>query len=108
MRTAVEVLSSPFQNQNGSIQPVGMEYSIGLMQQELAKEHRALPVLCDANGKAIVISDGPAPFVHTAAMRPGYASTKPRRSKLMPLSSTDVSLTFFAASMKSSITRLGW
>jgi mannose-6-phosphate isomerase-like protein (cupin superfamily) len=29
----------------------------------------------DAHGKAIVISDGMAPFVHTVPMRPGYAST---------------------------------
>lgn len=29
----------------------------------------------DEHGKAIVVSDGAAPFVHTAAARPGYAST---------------------------------
>ncbi|GAA0512104.1 cupin domain-containing protein [Pigmentiphaga sp. GD03639] len=29
----------------------------------------------DENGRAVVISDGPAPFVHTSDMRPGYAST---------------------------------
>ena len=38
----------------------------------------------DANGKAIVISDGPAPFVHTAAMRPGYASTDIWRTSETP------------------------
>jgi len=29
----------------------------------------------DNSGKAIVLSDGPAPFVHTSELRPGYAST---------------------------------
>jgi mannose-6-phosphate isomerase-like protein (cupin superfamily) len=29
----------------------------------------------DAQGKAIVISDGPSPFVHTTPLRPGYVST---------------------------------
>lgn len=29
----------------------------------------------DCNGKAVVVSDGPAPFVHATALRPGYAST---------------------------------
>ena len=29
----------------------------------------------DQQGKAIVVSDGPAPFVHTIEMRPGYSAT---------------------------------
>lgn len=29
----------------------------------------------DANGKAIVVEDGPAPFVHLNPARPGYSST---------------------------------
>jgi mannose-6-phosphate isomerase-like protein (cupin superfamily) len=29
----------------------------------------------DAQGKAIVVSDGPSPFVHTTPLRPGYFST---------------------------------
>jgi quercetin dioxygenase-like cupin family protein len=29
----------------------------------------------DADGRAIVLSDGAAPFVHTSELRPGYAST---------------------------------
>jgi quercetin dioxygenase-like cupin family protein len=29
----------------------------------------------DASGKAVVLSDGPAPFVHTIPLRPGYFST---------------------------------
>lgn len=29
----------------------------------------------DAQGKAVVLSDGPAPFVHTIPIRPGYYST---------------------------------
>jgi len=29
----------------------------------------------DADGKAVIVSDGAAPFVHTSALRPGYAST---------------------------------
>jgi mannose-6-phosphate isomerase-like protein (cupin superfamily) len=38
----------------------------------------------DANGKAVVISDGPAPFVHTSALRPGYASTDVWRTSATP------------------------
>ena len=29
----------------------------------------------DQHGKAIVVSDGPAPFVHTTQLRPGYSAT---------------------------------
>lgn len=29
----------------------------------------------DGSGKAIVVSDGPAPFVHTTELRPGYSAT---------------------------------
>lgn len=29
----------------------------------------------DADGKAVILSDGAAPFVHTSDLRPGYAST---------------------------------
>jgi quercetin dioxygenase-like cupin family protein len=29
----------------------------------------------DKDGKAIVVSDGPAPFVHTTELRPGYSAT---------------------------------
>ena len=29
----------------------------------------------DKNGKAIVVSDAPAPFVHTTELRPGYSAT---------------------------------
>ena len=38
----------------------------------------------DANGKAVVLSDGPAPFVHTAAQRPGYVSTDLWRTSATP------------------------
>ena len=38
----------------------------------------------DANGKAVIISDGPAPFVHTNPLRPGYASTDLWRTHEMP------------------------
>lgn len=38
----------------------------------------------DANGRAIVVSDGPAPFVHTAPGRPGYSSTDIWRTHAMP------------------------
>jgi mannose-6-phosphate isomerase-like protein (cupin superfamily) len=38
----------------------------------------------DENGKAIVISDGPAPLVHTVALRPGYASTDIWRTNETP------------------------
>ncbi|MEO7403821.1 MAG: cupin domain-containing protein [Burkholderiales bacterium] len=38
----------------------------------------------DANGKAIVVSDGPAPFVHTDEKRPGYQSTDVWRTSEMP------------------------
>lgn len=38
----------------------------------------------DENGKAIVISDGPAPFVMTHPARPGYVSTDIWRTNAMP------------------------
>ena len=38
----------------------------------------------DASGRAIVLSDGPAPLVHTNALRPGYASTDLWRTDAMP------------------------
>ncbi len=34
----------------------------------------------DKNGKAIVVSDAPAPFVHTTELRPGYSATDIRRT----------------------------
>ncbi|MBJ7244652.1 MAG: hypothetical protein JHD03_07560 [Solirubrobacteraceae bacterium] len=47
---AVAVLASPFQNEEGSIKPVGMEYSISAIEADLAVERRTLPILCDASG----------------------------------------------------------
>ncbi len=47
---AVEVLASPFQNENGSIQPVGMQYSLNTLKAELAKDGTVLPRLCDTKG----------------------------------------------------------
>jgi len=47
---AVEMLSSPFQNENGSIEPTGMQYSLDTMRAELAKDGTVLPLLCDAHG----------------------------------------------------------
>ncbi|MFM9882233.1 MAG: cupin domain-containing protein [Burkholderiales bacterium] len=38
----------------------------------------------DENGRAIVVSDGPAPFVHTAAARVGYSSTDIWRTLATP------------------------
>ena len=38
----------------------------------------------DDNGRAIVISDGPAPTVHTNSLRPGYLSTDLWRTHTMP------------------------
>jgi quercetin dioxygenase-like cupin family protein len=38
----------------------------------------------DESGKAIVISDGPAPFVHTIALRPNYYSTDIFRTNQTP------------------------
>jgi mannose-6-phosphate isomerase-like protein (cupin superfamily) len=38
----------------------------------------------DVNGKAVVISDGPAPAVHTNALRPGYSSVDVWRTTAMP------------------------
>ena len=38
----------------------------------------------DANGRAVVISDGPAPAVHTNAKRPGYRSTDIWRTAAAP------------------------
>jgi hypothetical protein len=47
---AVAVLASPFQNEEGSIKPTGMQYSISVIQADLAAERRTLPILCDASG----------------------------------------------------------
>ena len=47
---AVAVLASPFQNEEGSIKPTGMQYSISVIQADLAAERRTLPILCNANG----------------------------------------------------------
>lgn len=38
----------------------------------------------DSNGKAVIVSDGPAPFVHNNPLRPGYASTDIWRTHEMP------------------------
>lgn len=38
----------------------------------------------DESGRAVVISDGPAPFVHTSELRPGYASTDVWRTSETP------------------------
>jgi mannose-6-phosphate isomerase-like protein (cupin superfamily) len=38
----------------------------------------------DKSGKAIVISDGPAPFVHTTELRPGYSATDVWRTNATP------------------------
>lgn len=38
----------------------------------------------DAQGKAVVLSDGAAPFVHTSALRPGYASVDLWRTSATP------------------------
>lgn len=38
----------------------------------------------DDKGRAVVVSDGPAPFVHTAPGRPGYSSTDIWRTHAMP------------------------
>jgi mannose-6-phosphate isomerase-like protein (cupin superfamily) len=38
----------------------------------------------DENGKAIVISDGPAPKVHSSPLRPGHVSTDLWRTNEMP------------------------
>ncbi|MEK7875362.1 MAG: cupin domain-containing protein, partial [Pseudomonadota bacterium] len=38
----------------------------------------------DENGNAIVVSDGPPPFVITNPQRPGYVSTDIWRTRSMP------------------------
>ena len=50
---AVAVLASPFQNEEGSIKPTGMEYSLAVIQSDLAAERRTLPILCNANGNPV-------------------------------------------------------
>jgi len=50
---AVAVLASPFQNEEGSIKPTGMQYSISVIQADLAAERRTLPILCNANGNPV-------------------------------------------------------
>lgn len=55
------------------------------MSRELdARRIRRVVTGHDDNGKAIVISDGPAPVVHTAEKRPGYASTEIWRTNESP------------------------
>ncbi len=48
---AVVLLASPFQNESGSLKPASMRYTLHLIGQELAKDGRQLPSLCDASGK---------------------------------------------------------
>ncbi|MEI7692345.1 MAG: hypothetical protein WCJ50_07475, partial [Actinomycetes bacterium] len=50
---AVAVLASPFQNEEGSIKPTGMQYSISVIEADLAAERRTLPILCNANGNPV-------------------------------------------------------
>ncbi|MBU6363269.1 MAG: DUF4239 domain-containing protein [Acidobacteria bacterium] len=47
---AVAVLAVPFQNESGSIEPSGMQYTLGEIDAELAQEHRTLALPCDAQG----------------------------------------------------------
>lgn len=50
---AVAVLASPFQNEDGSIKPIGMEYTLKSIHADLAAEGRKLPNLCDASGNRV-------------------------------------------------------
>ena len=50
---AVTVLASPFQNEEGSIKPTGVQYSLRVINADLAAAHTTLPVLCDANGNPV-------------------------------------------------------
>jgi len=47
---AVEVLASPFRNENRSIQPVGMQYSLETVKADLANDDTMSPPLCDSQG----------------------------------------------------------
>jgi quercetin dioxygenase-like cupin family protein len=49
------------------------------------REVRRIVTGHDKNGKAIVVSDGAAPLVHTNPLRPGYASTDVWRTQGMPV-----------------------
>jgi hypothetical protein len=49
---AVNMLASPFRNQNGSIKPTSMRYSLRLIQEEAVMLHERLQPPCDANGVA--------------------------------------------------------
>ena len=50
----------------------------------MAKQVRRVVTGHDADGKAIVISDGPAPFVHVNAVNPEWYSTDIWRTKETP------------------------
>lgn len=47
---AVEVLGSPFQNENGSIQPFGMQFALQAVKAHLANDDTVPPPLCDSEG----------------------------------------------------------
>jgi phosphatidylglycerophosphate synthase len=50
---AVAVLASPFRNEQGSIKPTGMQYSLSVIKSDLAAERRTLPILCNSSGMPI-------------------------------------------------------
>jgi hypothetical protein len=47
---AVAMLAAPFRNENGSIRPTGMGYTLHLIEQEQAALHDRVTVPCDASG----------------------------------------------------------
>lgn len=50
---AVSLLASPFQNENGSIKPTGMQYTLQLMQDEAVRLGEPVIAPCDPAGAAI-------------------------------------------------------
>lgn len=47
---AVAMLASPFRNENGSIRPTGMRYTLRLIEEEQAMLHERVTAPCDAGG----------------------------------------------------------
>ena len=48
---AVSLLAAPFQGASGSVKPVGMRYTLKLIEEEAALLHDPLAVPCDAGGR---------------------------------------------------------
>jgi hypothetical protein len=50
---AVTLLTSPFENANGSIKPSSMRYSLDLIEKTITSDHARVARLCDSHGNAV-------------------------------------------------------